>query len=82
MRERQSGVIIYARGNKYFADLTGQFGGGYLGAYAGSSPEEAALFALHEEGRFIRTNPLGGTLIAPSEVQEIINSLKKEVKVL
>jgi len=78
MEKRASSIIIYARGNNYFADATRQFGGGYLGAYTGSSPEEAALFALREEERFIRTNPLGGTLIAPPEVQEIIKRLKAE----
>ena len=70
MEKQVSSIIIYKRGINYFADVAGCFGGGYSGAHAGDTPEEAALFALREQGRYIKNNPLGGNVFAPAEVRE------------
>lgn len=72
MKKQPSQITIYERAGKYYADVQGCFGGGYSGAFAGSTPEEAALFLLREEGRYIKNNPKGGNVYAPPEVQEAI----------
>jgi len=77
MQKQQSQIIIFARpsvahGKSYYADVRGCFGGGYSGAHAGDTAEEAALFALREKGRYIDSNPLGGTMHLPQEVREAI----------
>jgi hypothetical protein len=78
MQKQPSSIIIYtlARGKGYYCDAHGCFGGGYSGAHAGNTPEEAALFTLREEGRYIKTNPMGGTMHVPSEVLAAIESAK------
>ncbi|MDP2218491.1 MAG: hypothetical protein Q8J68_14535 [Methanolobus sp.] len=76
MEKQPSSIIIYKRGGGYYADVTGHFGGGYSGAHAGDTPEEAALFALREEGRYIKTNPLGGTMHAPEEIRKAIETTR------
>lgn len=76
MEKQASTIIIFGRGNGYYADVKGCFGGGYSGAFAGSTPEEAALFALREKGRYIDTNPMGGTLHVPEEVRKAIEATK------
>jgi len=64
-------IITKARnGHGYWADVRGKFGGGYSGATAGETPEAAGLFALREAARFIDSNPEGGDIIAPPEVQD------------
>jgi hypothetical protein len=67
MEKRPSSVIVYKRGENYYCDVTGLFGGGYRGAYTGASVEEAALFALREKGRYITNNPKGGNMYLPKE---------------
>ena len=76
MEKQRSLVIIYKRGNSYFANVSGCFGGGYQGAHAGDTPEEAALFAIREKQRYIATNPEGGEIFAPAEVREAITAAK------
>lgn len=76
MEKQLSSITIYKRGNGYYADVTGAFGGGYSGAHAGDTPEEAALFALREKGRYIKINPLGGELFAPTEVRAAMELAK------
>ena len=72
MGKQASKVIIYKRGASYYCDASGCFGGGYTGAFAGDTAENAALFALREKERYIDTNPVGGTLSAPLEVRAAI----------
>ena len=72
----RSSITIYQRGRGYYANVQGRFGGGYSGAHAGDTPEQAAVFALRESGRYISTNPLGGDIIAPAEVREAISNIK------
>jgi len=76
MEKRRSTVVIFKRGEAYFADAHGAFGGGYSGCFAGGTAEEAALFAIREAGRYIDTNPLGGDLFAPAEVREAMSAAK------
>ena len=77
--KRSSIVIIYQRGNSYYCDATGCFGGGYSGAFAGGTPEEAAIFAIRAESRYIDVNPLGGKLIMPIEVREALAKITTTV---
>lgn len=79
MQKQPSQIILYARpskehGKSYYADVRGRFGGGYYGAHAGDTAEEAALFALREKGRYIDTNPIGGSMHLPVEVREAIKA--------
>ncbi|MDZ4247223.1 MAG: hypothetical protein U1D67_08910 [Dehalococcoidia bacterium] len=79
MKKSPSKIIIYTRpdkvhGKTYFADVTGCFGGGYHGACAGDTPEEAALFALREKARYIDNNPAGGNMYLPAEVKEALKA--------
>lgn len=71
MSQMPSSIIIYTRpgSHGHYCDAHGAFGGGYTGARAGETPEEAALFALREEARYINHNPLGGTISAPADVR-------------
>lgn len=72
MEKRPGSITVYKRGEKYYCDAAGAFGGGYTGAYAGASVEEAALFALREKGRYITNNPKGGNMYLPKEVRDWI----------
>jgi len=74
MQKIPSTVLIYQRGGAYYCDATGCFGGGYSGAYAGKTPEEAALFAEREKGRYISNNSAGGQIIIPAEVREALKA--------
>ena len=76
MEKQASTIIIYKRGGGYYADVTGAHGGGYSGAHAGDTAEEAALFLLREEARYIKTNPMGGTIHAPEDVRAAIEASK------
>ncbi len=80
MQKQPSTIIVFARPNNagvtYYADVKGCFGGGYSGAHAGDTPEEAALFALREKGRYIDTNPLGGTMHLPAEVRAALEATR------
>jgi len=76
MEKQASSIIIFKRGESYFAHVSGHYGGGYHGAFAGDTPEAAALFALREEGRYIKNNPLGGNIFAPAEVRAAIEAAK------
>ena len=81
MQRQPSTIIVSARpngqgGRSYYADVKGCFGGGYYGCHAGDTPEEAALFALREKGRYIDNNPLGGKMYLPSEVREALEKAK------
>jgi hypothetical protein len=60
-RQTPAGIV-------YTADVIGAFGGGYRGAHAGDTAEEAALFAIREMRRYALTNPRGGDLVAPPDV--------------
>ncbi|MBM2833385.1 MAG: hypothetical protein HW406_546 [Candidatus Brocadiaceae bacterium] len=77
MEKQPSSIMVYKRGEKYYCDVTGAFGGGYTGAYAGASVEEAALFALREKGGYITNNPKGGNMYLPKEVREWIEKEEK-----
>ncbi len=79
MEKRPSSITIYKRGEKYYCDVIGAFGGGYTGAYAGASAEDAALFALREKGRYIATNPKGGDMYLPADVQSWIEQRGRTV---
>jgi hypothetical protein len=79
MEKRPSSIIVYKRGEKYYCDVTGAFGGGYTGAYAGASVEEAALFALREKGGYITNNPEGGNMYLPKEVRDWIEKEERTV---
>jgi hypothetical protein len=76
MEKQPSSIVIYKRGGSYYADAHGCFGGGYSGAHAGDTPEEAALFALREKGRYIANNPLGGDMYLPAEVKAALELAK------
>jgi len=68
----RSTIVISKRGNSYFADVSGKFGGGYSGANAGSNVEEAAEFASKEMIRYGRSNKEGADLVAPKEVLSLV----------
>ncbi len=68
----RASVIIEKRGTGYFATVSGKFGGGYMGAAAGDTAEEAAAFAAREMVRYAQSNSDGGDLIAPSEVAHLV----------
>ena len=74
--KRKSTVTIFAMAGTYYCEVTGQYGGGFSGACAGRNAEAAALFALQQDSRFIKSNPLGGDLFAPREVREEIEKLR------
>ena len=76
MQKQPSSVIIYKRGDAYYCDVQGYFGGGYSGAFAGRTPEEAGLFALTQKVRYIDNNPLCGSMYLPAEVREAIKLAK------
>jgi len=80
MKKQASAITITKRGNAYYADVTGAFGGGYHGAHAGKTPEEAALFALREKARYIDRNPEGGDIFAPQEVRDAMESVKVDTR--
>ena len=73
---QESSIIIYKGGCSYFANVTGHYGGGYSGVYAGDTADEAALFAIREEMRYIKSNPLGGTMHVPVEVRAVIELMR------
>lgn len=77
MQKQPSSIIIYKRGGSYICDAKDAYGGGYSGASAGNTVEEAALFALREEQRYIKNNPLGGEMHLPSEVREWIDESRR-----
>jgi hypothetical protein len=68
----RSTVIIKKKQNKYYATVSGQFGGGYINARAGLTAEDAACFAAREMVRYAVSNDEGGDLVAPSEVLAIV----------
>jgi len=70
----KSVVVIERRGTSYIASASGKFGGGYQGASAGNTPDEAAIFASREILRYGRGNPEGVSLIAPPEVADLVPS--------
>jgi hypothetical protein len=76
MEKMPSSVVVYKRGDGYICDASGCFGGGFSGADAGNTPEEAALFALAQKGRYIDTNPKGGDIYLPKEVREALEAAK------
>ena len=76
MQKQPSSVIIYKRGNAYYCDVKGCFGGGFSGAFAGKTAEDAGLFALLQKARYIDNNPLKGDMFLPVEVQEAIELAK------
>ena len=65
-------LIIEKRGNRYTATVSGKFGGGYSGANAGTTAEEAAGFAAREMIRYGQSNSEGGDLVAPAEVLQLV----------
>mgnify|MGYP001586060150 CR=1 FL=1 len=70
-------IIAKARnGQGYSADIRGKFGGGYSSPCAGQTPEDAALFALREAGRYIDSNDEGGDILGPAEVREAMARLR------
>jgi len=81
MYKRKSTVTIFARGGSYYCTVGGHYGGGFDGARAGETAEAAAIFALLQEQRYIKNNPLGGTMIAPIEVQKELDRLRAAGKV-
>ena len=77
MQQKQpSSIMVYKRGDAYYCDAKGCFGGGFSGAFAGKTPEEAGLFAIALKARYIDTNPLGGDMYLPAEVREAIELAK------
>ena len=64
----RASIIISRRGGEYIATVSGKFGGGYSGAHAGRTPEDAATFAAREMIRYAQSNSEGGDLIAPEDV--------------
>ena len=79
MEKQPGSIIVYKRGENYYCDATGAFGGGYTSACAGASVEEAALFALREKGRYITNNPKGGNMYLPKEVRDWIEREERTV---
>lgn len=65
-------VIIQKRRDRYTATVSGKFGGGYSGANAGATAEEAAAFAAREMVSYARSNNEGGDLVAPAEVLQLV----------
>jgi len=76
MEKIPSSVIVYKRGDIYICDVTGCFGGGFSGAFAGKTPEDAALFALVQKARYIDNNPTGGNMYLPKEIREALALVK------
>lgn len=66
----RSTVIIRKRGEGYFSDVSGKFGGGHQGARAGLTTEEAAITASKLMLQYAQSNPEGGDLVAPDDVME------------
>ena len=74
-------ICIVKRGENYFADVSGKFGGGYSGVCAGRNKDEAATFAAREMIRYGRSNKEeGGLLVAPAEVFELVPECLREIK--
>lgn len=76
MQKQPSSVIIYKRGDAYYCDVRGCFGGGFTGAFAGNTAEDAGLFALLQKSRYIDNNPQGGDMYLPQEIREAIEKVK------
>ena len=72
MQKQPSSVIVHRRGDAYYCDAKGCFGGGYSGAFAGKTAEDAGLFAIVQKARYIDNNPQGGNMYLPAEVREAI----------
>lgn len=75
MQKQPTQIIVYSRGKNYYCDTTGCYGGGYLSAFAGTTPQEVALFVLREKGRYIDNNPMGGSMYLPVEIKKAINKI-------
>jgi hypothetical protein len=65
-------VIIDKRANHYVATVSGKFGGGFMGAHVGTTPEQAAGFAARQMVRYACSNSEGGDLVAPAEVLQLV----------
>mgnify|MGYP001599699012 FL=1 len=76
MQKQPSNIIMYKRGNAYYCDAKGSFGGGFSGAFAGKTAEDAGLFALTQKSRYIGNNPQGGDMYLPQEIREAIEKVK------
>ena len=72
MEKQPSNIIVYKRGDAYYCDASGCFGGGFSGAFAGKTAEDAGLFALTQKARYIDSNPLKGDMYLPQAVREAI----------
>lgn len=68
----RSTVIISERDNQFFCTVTGKFGGGFSGAAAGNTAEEAAIFAANQAVNYCLANEEGGDILAPKTVLEFI----------
>ena len=68
----RSTVIIKKRGEGYIATVSGKFGGGFQGARCGLTPFEAAAKAAEWMISYAQSNPEGGSLLAPTEVMELV----------
>lgn len=76
MNKVRASVVVIKRGDSYYCDVTGQAGGGFRNAFAGKTPEEAALFAQMQKVRYIDNNPLGGDMFLPAEVKQALGASK------
>lgn len=67
-------VIIEKCGAGYICTVSGQFGGGYTGANAGPTADEAAARAARAMIHYAQGNKEGGDLVAPPEILDLIPS--------
>lgn len=72
-------VIIQKRGIGYTSTVSGQHGGGHIGARCGLAPIDAAARAAHLMIQYAQTNPEGGSLMAPDEVMALVPEHLREV---
>ena len=76
MQKQPSSVVIHKRGDTYICDARGCFGGGFSGAFAGKTAEDAGLFALRQKIMYIDSNPMGGNMFLPAEIRKAIELTK------
>ena len=76
MQKQPSSIIVYKRGDAYYCDAKGCFGGGFSGAFAGKTAEEAGLFTIALKAEYIDNNPQRGNMYLPAEVREAIELAK------
>ena len=67
----KSRIMVHATAGGYRIHVAGRFGGGFAATRPGT-PAEVAPFIGAQIMRYTLSNPLGGYLMAPPEIMDLI----------